>query len=52
MIQEVYKELMEVMKIRRGPYAGMDIPQFYELVEELFKTVAKPRNRALVASST
>ncbi len=36
MSAQVYKDLLEVMKSRRGPYAGMDIPEFYELVEELF----------------
>ncbi|UCE52604.1 MAG: 4Fe-4S binding protein [Desulfobacterales bacterium] len=36
MSSEVYKQLLEVMKRRRGAYAGMDIPEFYELVEELF----------------
>ena len=34
--QEVYKQLLEVMKKRRGGYSGMDIPEFYALVEELF----------------
>ena len=34
--QQVYKELFDVMKNRRGPYTGVDIPEFYELVEELF----------------
>jgi Pyruvate/2-oxoacid:ferredoxin oxidoreductase delta subunit len=36
MTEQVYKDLLEVMKSRRGAYAGMDIPEFYELVEELF----------------
>ncbi len=36
MSQEVYKELLEVMKKRRGAYAGMDIPEFFAMVEELF----------------
>ena len=36
MSKDVYKQLLEVMKSRRGPYAGMDIPEFYELVEALF----------------
>lgn len=34
--QQVYKELYEVMKNRRGPYTGVEIPEFYDLVEELF----------------
>ena len=33
---DVYKQLFEVMKTRRGPYTGMDIPEFYTLVQELF----------------
>ena len=36
MSKEVYKELLEVMKKRGGGYAGMDIPEFYEMVEEMF----------------
>jgi len=36
MAQEVYKQMLEVMKQRRGAYAGMDIPEFYALVEALF----------------
>ena len=33
---DVYKQLFEVMKNRRGPYTGIDIPEFYPLVQELF----------------
>ena len=36
MSKEVYKELLEVMKKRGGRWSGMDIPEFYEMVEELF----------------
>ena len=36
MAQEVYKELYEVMKSRRGPYTGLEIPEFYDMVAELF----------------
>jgi Pyruvate/2-oxoacid:ferredoxin oxidoreductase delta subunit len=36
MSAEVYKQMLEVMKSRRGAFAGMDIPEFYALVEELF----------------
>jgi Pyruvate/2-oxoacid:ferredoxin oxidoreductase delta subunit len=32
----VYKELLTVMKSRRGPYSGLDIPEFFDLVEALF----------------
>jgi Pyruvate/2-oxoacid:ferredoxin oxidoreductase delta subunit len=44
---QVYKDLLEVMKSRRGPYAGMDIPEFYELVEELFTPEEAEVNNAL-----
>jgi len=33
---QVYKELYEVMKKRRGPYTGVEIPEFYDMVAELF----------------
>ena len=36
MIPEVYKQLFEVMTNRRGPYTGMEIPEFYTMVQELF----------------
>ncbi len=36
MSQPIYRELLEVMKSRGGPYAGMDVPEFFALVEELF----------------
>jgi DNA-binding MarR family transcriptional regulator len=36
MEQQVYKELFDVMKNRRGPYTGIEIPEFYPMVEELF----------------
>jgi hypothetical protein len=45
--QKVYKQLMEVMKNRRGAYAGMDIPEFYELVEALFTPDEAEVNNAL-----
>jgi len=32
----VYRELLEVMKKRGGGYSGMDIPEFYAMVEVLF----------------
>jgi hypothetical protein len=36
MSKKIYKELLEVMKKRGGRWSGMDIPEFYEMVEELF----------------
>ena len=49
MSQQVYKELFEVMKNRRGPYTGIDIPEFYELVEELFTPEEAEVNNAMPA---
>ncbi len=31
MTEQVYKDLLEVMKSRRGGVAGMDIPEFFAL---------------------
>lgn len=36
MAEEIYKQLCEASSKRGGMYPGMDIPEFYELVEELF----------------
>ena len=36
MDKTVYKELLEVMKSRKGAYSGADIPEFYAMVEEMF----------------
>jgi Pyruvate/2-oxoacid:ferredoxin oxidoreductase delta subunit len=47
MSSEVYKQLLEVMKSRRGPYAGMDIPEFFEVVEVLFTPQEAEVNNAL-----
>ena len=37
MTQVVYKQMLEVMKQRKGSYTGVDIPEFYSLMEELFE---------------
>ena len=34
--EDVYQKLCETMARRGGLYPGMDIPEFYELVQELF----------------
>ncbi len=47
MSQKVYRELLEVMKSRGGPYAGLDIPEFFALVEELFDSEEAEINNAL-----
>ena len=43
----VYHELLAVMQSRRGPYAGLDIPEFFDLVEELFTTEEAEVNNVL-----
>ena len=36
MAEEVYRQMCEILAKRGGLYPGMDIPEFYELVQELF----------------
>jgi Pyruvate/2-oxoacid:ferredoxin oxidoreductase delta subunit len=45
--QEVYRQLLEVMKKRGGGYAGMDIPEFFSMVEELFTPTEAEINNAM-----
>ena len=45
--QQVYRDLLEVMKSRRGPYAGLDIPEFFDLVEMLFTPAQAEVNNLL-----
>ena len=47
MKQDVYKQLFAVMKNRRGPYTGIDIPEFYPLVQELFTAEEAQVNNAM-----
>ena len=47
MAQQVYQDLCEVMKSRRGPYTGVDIPEFYDMVEELFTPQEAEVNNAM-----
>ena len=47
MKSQAYKQMLEVMLKRGGPYAGMDIPEFYALVEELFSPEEAEVNNAL-----
>ena len=47
MTQALYRELLEVMKSRGGPYAGLDIPEFFALVEKLFDPEEAEINNAL-----
>jgi electron transport complex protein RnfB len=56
MAEEVYQELCKTMARRGGMYPGMDIPEFYELVQELFTAeqaaVASAMPRGLNPAST
>jgi ferredoxin len=47
MSQEVYRQLLEVMKKRGGGYSGMDIPEFFEMVEEMFTPLEAEVNNAM-----
>ncbi|MBW1711178.1 MAG: hypothetical protein JRG97_12240 [Deltaproteobacteria bacterium] len=47
MSTEVYKQLLEVMRKRGGRYAGMDIPEFYKMVEEMFTPEEAEVNNAM-----
>ena len=47
MSQEVYKQLLEVMKKRGGGYAGADIPEFFAMVEEMFTPEEAAVNNAM-----
>jgi Pyruvate/2-oxoacid:ferredoxin oxidoreductase delta subunit len=49
MTQQVYKELYEIMKSRRGPYSGVEIPEFYDMVQELFTPQEAEVNNAMPA---
>ncbi len=52
MSKEVYNQLLEVMKKRGGRWSGMDIPEFYEMVEELFTPKEAEVNNALPKGPT
>lgn len=52
MSETVYKELLAVMQKRGGNYAGMDVPEFYAMVEELFTPEQAAVNNALPTRPT
>ena len=52
MAPKVFRELLEVMKSRGGPYAGLDISEFFALVEELFDPEEAEINNALPRKPT
>ena len=47
MTQKVYRDMLEVMAGRGGMYAGLDIPEFYELMETLFTPEEAQVNNAM-----
>ena len=47
MESQVYKDMLDVMTKRGGPYTGLDIPEFYALVQELFNPEEAELNNAL-----
>lgn len=47
MSAEVYRKMVEVMTKRGGAYGGLDIPEFYAMVEELFTPEEAEVNNAL-----
>ena len=47
MVDDVYKKMLGVMKNRGGSRAGMDIPEFYEMVAELFAPEEAEVNNSL-----
>ncbi len=47
MTNPVYIELLKVMKKRGGDFAGMDIPEFFAMAEELFTPAEAEVNNAM-----
>ncbi len=47
MSKPVYKALLDTMKNRGGEYSGMDIPEFYDMVAELFTPEEAEVNNAM-----
>jgi Pyruvate/2-oxoacid:ferredoxin oxidoreductase delta subunit len=47
MTAQVYKDMLDVMVKRGGPYSGADIPEFYSLMEELFTPEEARVNNAM-----
>ena len=50
MANAVYRELLDVMIKRGGPYSGADIPEFYDMVELLFTPEEAKINNAMPKS--
>jgi electron transport complex protein RnfB len=47
MTAQLYRQTLAVMRKRGGPYAGLDIPEFYALVEALFSPEEAEVNNAM-----
>jgi len=47
MSREIYRKLLEVMQKRGGAYAGLDIPEFYDMAEVLFTPDEAEVNNAM-----
>ncbi|MGE5838561.1 MAG: ATP-binding protein [Deltaproteobacteria bacterium] len=47
MVSQAYKDMLDVMTKRGGPYTGVDVPEFYALVQELFTPEEADLNNAL-----
>lgn len=47
MSNPVYRELLQVMQKRGGDFSGMDIPEFFAMVEEMFTPEEAEVNNAL-----
>ena len=47
MSESVYRELLKVMKKRGGGYSGMDIPEYYAMVETMFSPEEARVNNAM-----
>jgi len=47
MTSQVYKDMLHVMTKRGGPYTGLEFPEFYPLVQELFTPEEAELNNVL-----
>ena len=52
MPDQIYRDLMEKFARRGGRYPGMDVPEFYELAEELFTPEQAAVAAVIIAAAT
>lgn len=52
MVHPIYKQLLDVMKGRGGPFAALDIPEFYHMVTEIFTIEEAEMNNVLTRKPT